>query len=188
MPRRAAWVWKRRDQGFQGEATRTDALEIEPWNRLVDGLCLAQVRRHNLRAEPHNRSAGGVHVWHVLVLPDDPPIQHPRLRHLDRPDAGDQRAGRVMPFADPLAAAGVIHKIGVPLDPVGDLRFNRLPQQALGPRRAESRSAHHGWGLESSSRRRQSLLASPSWSCYSRTSAYAFSIRMGVGGIGPRWG
>jgi hypothetical protein len=65
---------------------------------------------------------------------DDPPIQHARLRQVDRPDAGDQRAGRVMPVADDLPAApGVIHNIGVELDPVGDLRFNRLPQQALRP-------------------------------------------------------
>ena len=39
-----------------------------------------------------NRPAAGVHVLAVLVLPDDPAIEHPRLRHRDQPDPGPGHA------------------------------------------------------------------------------------------------
>ncbi len=67
----------------------------------------------------------------VLCVPNDSPIEHPWLGHLDRSDPGDQGAGRVMAVANHLLMAAVVREGRVPLDPAADLRLNGLPQQAL---------------------------------------------------------
>jgi hypothetical protein len=77
--------------------------------------------------------AGGIHILPVLILPDDPAIENSRLLHLDRPNASDQRASRMVTVADHLLATTIIRESGMPLDPVCDFCINRLSQKTLRP-------------------------------------------------------
>jgi hypothetical protein len=123
----------RTDQSLQGlgEVARADAFEVQPGDQFLHGLGLPQVRRQNRTAEPRHRLPGGIDVLAVRIVSDDPPIQHARLRHRDRADAGDQRAGRVVAVANHELPPALVRQLGVPFDPGGDLSFHRLPQQAL---------------------------------------------------------
>jgi hypothetical protein len=133
----------RTDQGLQGlgEVAGADALEVQPRDQLLDGLRLPQVRRQDLRAEPRHRLPGGVHILaHHLPRRDldplpahNPPVQHARLLHFDRPEAGDQRPRRMMAVADDLLKAAFVTELGVLFNPGVDFRLNCLSQQALRP-------------------------------------------------------
>jgi hypothetical protein len=98
-----------------------DAFEVQPGNQLLDGLGLAQVRRQDLGAK-------------FLGPVGGPAIAHARLPHFDRTDTGRNRPFWQMAIANHLAAALGIDAVPMLLDPLGDLRFDRLRQQLLSAR------------------------------------------------------
>ena len=102
------------------EVAGRDALEIQPGDELVYAFDLAEVRRQNLRGE-----------WLTLIR--RPSVVHPRLDHLDGPDAGDDPPRRQTAVADDLAMTLLIGKLGMLLNPAGDLVLDRLAEQRLGP-------------------------------------------------------
>jgi hypothetical protein len=54
------------------------------------------------------------------------------LVDLDRADTGDDLAGRHVPVANDLSTALPVDQMGVLVDPLLNLGFNRLSQQRLG--------------------------------------------------------
>src|SRR5262249_18244432 len=101
------------------EVARTDALEVEPGDQLLDTLGLAQVGRQDRRGE-------------LLALLGRPAVVDAGLLHRDRAHAGgDGPLGQVA-VADDLAASGGIAAVLVAVDPVGDLGLDGLGEQLLG--------------------------------------------------------
>ena len=112
---------EQRAQGL-GEVTTRDALQIKPWQELLERASPAQIARQDRRGELDLGAAGGRAT-----------VAHPGLTHCDRPDPGLDRALRQETITHQAPAAGVVDQLGMSREERLDLGFDRLGQQRARP-------------------------------------------------------